>query len=82
MQNEIRIAKKYVGKCKRDIAYYARQIINYYGCIGKCEDFILQAYLDAEEAEKEATAIENEIANRKLIEVTDEIVTADAVLRQ
>ena len=79
LEKEIRTLKVYADKCKRDLAYYSEKIVEYYGIIGKCEDFILQAYLDAEEAEKEAAAIEDEIANRKLIEVTDEIVTADAV---
>ncbi len=78
-EKTLRNIKDYADKCKRDIAYYSEQIIEYYGYIAKCENFILKAYLDAEDAEKEAAKIESAIANQRLIDVTDEIVTADAV---
>lgn len=71
LENELRVAKEYVGKCKRDIAYYARQIIDYYGVIAKCEDFILKAHLDSVEAEKDVAAIEKKIATAEAIKRGD-----------
>ncbi len=78
-ENKIHTLKDYAANYKRDMEYYSEQIIQYYGYIAKYENFIWEAYLKVEDAEKEAVAIEAAIANQHLIDVTDEIVTAAGI---
>jgi len=65
---------------QRNIAYYVEQIKEYLGCIAKCENFISNYGVDFYELQNKAAALENEIANRKLIDAIDYIGGgADAV---
>jgi len=65
---------------QRDIEYYVEQIKEYIGCIAKCENFISNYGVNLYDLQNKAAALENEIANRKIVDAIDDIGgSADAV---
>ena len=65
---------------QRDIEYYVEQIKEYIGCIAKCENFISNYGIALYDLQNKAAALENEVANRKIVDAIDDIGgSADAL---
>ena len=68
-----------INVTKKSIKYYSTQIIAYSIFLAELEDYVYYYGIRIHELEEKASALENEMANRRLIEAINYVATADAV---
>lgn len=79
LEKKLASLKSFTPNTDEYMAACIETIKNCYARIAQAEDKLWQFKLEKESYDRDVTALENEIANRKLIDATDEIVMSDAV---